>query len=217
MRRPAVIIILGLVFLASSIPAMAEEEEANDAPVPPSSELYFAPEEPPAWTLTRPVPLQWTYGSFYWTHPHREWTSGAHSFELESSATNWMQDPGFGDAVPVGFLQTSFTYRYRGLFGGIVRPVARFTVGAGQWYGALGLPSLNGYDSAWTAFAAPEAGLEFVVRGYGVGATASYVWTMNLMAGGYDLHDDLTGGPPIEESATDFLRNLRYNVYLIRE
>ena len=115
-------------------------------------------------------PLAFSYSST--TLKHRE---GNHSLTFSASSTQYSETgpPGFN--LPVAGGAMSLTYRYHGLLGGIVRPVVRLSSGIGQvWH--INTP-WDGYENMWQPWVMPEAGLEIVYKGVGLGFTTGWQFT----------------------------------------
>lgn len=142
------------------------------------------------WTpITDPTASPYAAGAVQWSSYHGQIWSGNHQFQTYGGLVSDQRQLFFGSDISSGMFQHSFVYRYHGLLGGIVRPVARATFGTRQSFAPLGGPTFAGYDDYWTGFARAEAGVEIVYQGFGVGYTYGYQWTqdMNLMLGNEDI------------------------------
>lgn len=211
------IVIVCCFFLGQPLPASAQDD---DSPEP------LATEQDAQFTLSNPVLVNspWAVDSFAQHGGNVQWSAfqgtfltGEHDLLLTGGLTSWQDRLNFGGDLSTGQFSSTLTYRYNGIFGGMVRPVARFTAGAGQWYDQVNGPGFLGYGDGWTAFARPEAGLEFVYAGYGLGVTVSYVKTYDT----YQLimmHDDkYTGGPFAPQPGHNNLDQWLLNIYPIIE
>lgn len=142
----------------------------------------------------------------------RRWTRGDHELTVSgASFTEW--DPFYvGGTLPSDAFVTSIQYRYRGILGGAIRPVARFTTGVGRGYADPGV-NTSGFHDGDYAFAMPEAGVELVYKGYGVGMTAGYFW----YASNWSQDDELNpySGTPYPGSF-DWDQLIK-NIYLVAE
>ncbi|MBZ0270837.1 hypothetical protein K8I61_02285 [bacterium] len=134
------------------------------------------------------------------------------SYGAFSTRTPFASPFGAPFGTDVGY--TSVTWRYHGLFGGVVRPVMRMT-GAG---GTVALPAdmtASAFDTGRFGMLVPEAGVEIVYKGYGLGMTVSYP-LVNAWDG---TAADVTGHFPDPRDRPDGVRweDLWKNVYLIVE
>ncbi len=148
-----------------------------------------------------------------WSYYEREWRYGANSITVDGGASSMTGALMIGDPFYEGAAFGAVTYRFMDLFGGFVRPVARLTVGVNQYWNPLGPAGMQGFSTGAYAYAVPEAGLEFVYEGYGVGLTASYP----VPLGAFDQANDITG-PPIFDprQQQDFgWDQIMKNIYLI--
>ncbi len=152
---------------------MAFAADSDDAPTAKNdyfqfshnSQLWRDPAlDPMSTSIIAPGPTQW---SAY----HARWLTGDHQFDIHGGLTGGKSPYAYGEMMDSGAFVSSMVYRYNGLFGGVVRPVARFTAGVGQDYRALGGPGFAGYGMSGTAFVAPELGIEIVYKGVGIGIT----------------------------------------------
>ena len=167
---------------------------------------WESPLDPFSSTLM-PGPIQWSYF-------HQNLMRGPHEFSIDGGAFSRPETMAVGDPMMMGNFRTSFTYRYHGLFGGVIRPVTRFTIGTAQSFGPAGGTQFQGFSDAWMGYAMQEAGVEIVYRGVGVGMTAGYVWTMPL-----DGHNEDVTGPYVPEMNPRGFNwdDLWKNIYLILE
>ena len=160
-------------------------------------------------SLINQEPFQWS--SFYGQKAY-----GPHSFQIFGGLTSRIEPLTIGDPISAGTLQASVMYRYHGLFGGIVRPVTRFTVGIGQYWRPIGgISSFHGYSAGLSTYAMPEAGVEIVYKGVGVGMTVAYPFAIE----DYFPGKDLTGYPfpPRSHKKNLNFDQLFKNIYLILE
>ncbi len=206
-----------LVLVPAGFVAAADEATPADAgPVPP---LIMPPlhrdadsDAPPVNSyFVQPFPgLIESYGTSY-----TALRDGPHQVAVGLGSVNYPTGaPWSGDLYSAN-LGSSVTYRYMGLFGGIVRPVARFSVGAAQTWSPVGGRSTLGYADTWTPYALPEAGLEIVYKGVGVGMTVSYP----LFVEPYDPDKKFGGGylpGRFRQRGLDWSQLLK-NIYLIVE
>ncbi|MDP8222260.1 MAG: hypothetical protein P9L99_02785 [Candidatus Lernaella stagnicola] len=185
---------LWLVFIVLLLGAPVSAEDDTLTSTPPktdffqftySNEVWRDPAlDPLANSLIAPGPTR--YSNFY-----GRWVSGDHRIDFGGGLTGFTDRYAYGEMMDGSAFTGSIAYRYHGLFGGVIRPVARFTAGAGQDYRQVGGPGFVGYGSSGTAFFASEAGLEIVYKGIGIGVTEAYVVTQR-----YDFFDpaaDVTG------------------------
>lgn len=95
--------------------------------------------------------------------------NGPHEVVLEGGSQSGLARLPGGASQPFQEMNSTLTYRYKGFLGGVVRPVVRMTAGSGRTPlpGSLGLGPSYGYLS-------PEAGVELVYKGYGIGMTMGY-------------------------------------------
>jgi hypothetical protein len=207
-----------LLFLAASgAGAIAEAQSAADAEATPPPAMTFPPlnkgadEAPPTPYFVNPFPGT---PQFYSTS-FGVWSSGAQQVVWTNNLFESPQNLPWGGPLATANFQSSVTYRYAGLFGGIIRPVARFSVGAGPMLTGVGRRTFGGVADAWTPYAMPEAGLEIVYKGVGVGMTVSYP----LIVEPYDAGKKFTGGwmpARFRREQLDWGQLIK-NIYLILE
>ena len=216
MRPVSARIVLALALAAVGVlPLRALADDAGSPPTPPSASilLFRADRLPVVYPRAFPATAPGTDGPFPWSAWRWAYANGDHSLEFTGGLTSVAGPRFLGDGLPTEVLTSSLTYRYR-LFGGVLRPVARITVGGARWYDPVGGGSLRGFESNGDFFAAAEAGMEIVVRGYGVGVTAAYVLPAG-MDRALAMHDKHKGSRTFDPDRTDFLKHWRFNVYPI--
>ncbi len=175
-KFPALTMWLALLLVASaSFSFAADVAESSDSNQPLES-----------WQLVRsdalnirpdfyPGAPDFYAGPYIWSHFSRRYGNALHEFTVNGGLSTKWEDLPYGEDIPLSGYQGTFTYRYHGLFGGIIRPVTRMTVGTRQWIDAEGLPgNFDGYMMGTTTYFVPEVGVEVVYKGYGLGMTASY-------------------------------------------
>lgn len=177
-------LLLGLWALGAGLAFGQESKEAPAPQVTPQPELTkLSPNAKPQGWLpdggkldlalpsdTRPTRPLWFNPQLY-SFQSTLYRRGPHEISLEGSSSQVTLRSRLGLADLQSELNSSLTYRYKGLFGGIVRPVARLSAGAGQglWVGQPGGGGLGRYS-----YVAPEVGLEIVYKGVGLGMTVGY-------------------------------------------
>ena len=221
MKRWSHINIIMLLVLTPLLVLAAEDEPDDSVDLMQSPtgvlDISLFEFEDTNWSYTtRPLYDSLIDGPIYWSRFQGDYFSGPHHFQVLGGSATYTDPFGFYQDLPINSFQTSFTYRYHGLLGGIVRPVMRVTTGVSQRYDPIGAGSFSGLYSGYTGYVVPEAGLEFVIRGYGLGVTASYPMTWDLM-NPETMHDDLTGGPLSPRPDLFDPRRIRYNLYPIIE
>lgn len=210
------IILLCFVILLISPSAFAEEESKNKINLKTSDDSKVSSDfSNPLWMPGPETRLDFITPSPQWFQYQREFNKDDHSVVFETNSSSAPDDFDPSGELTAASIRSSVTYRYNGLFGGIVRPVGRFTVGSGQVWMPSGGQNFRGYTSDMLYYAMPEAGVEFVYKGVGVGMTAGYVLVLDAP----DFGGDVTGpqrpwnqGP----SALDW-KNFMKNFYLIYE
>jgi hypothetical protein len=178
----------------------------------PTTSLVLAPPPNIAEVMTSPPA---STSLLPWSAWRWEYAEGNHRLTVDGGLTSRYAPSFFGEPTATDVLASSITYRYS-LFGGVVRPVARLTVGGARWLEPTGGAGFTGMTSNGTLFASAEAGLEIVVRGYGLGATAGYVIPVafdRVLA----MHDKHSGPAELDPDRADFMRQWRWNVYPIIE
>ena len=194
--------------------ALADEAAAPATPQTPSSSIeLFRADHAAAFPLDFYQSAPGTGAPYPWSAWRWSYTSGGHSLDFTGGLTSRVGAPLLGEGLSTDVLSSSLTYRYR-LFGGILRPVARLTVGGARWYDPVGGASMRGFQSTGALFASAEAGLEIVVRGYGVGVTAMYVAPIAFDQA-LAMHDKHKGPRAFDPDRSDFLKQWRLNVYPI--
>lgn len=167
--------------------ASAFGQEAKEAPAPevtPQPELTkLSPNAKPQGWLpeggkldlalpadTRPNRPLWFNPKLY-SFQSTLYRQGPHEISVEGGSSQVVMRSPLGLMDLQSELDASLTYRYKGLFGGVVRPVARLSAGAGQglWAGHPGSGGLGRYS-----YVAPEVGFEIVYKGVGLGMTVGY-------------------------------------------
>jgi len=205
--------VLAFVLLLLSSPALAQEASGENNSSNTFWEfnrynqpLFYAPYDYLGGDLAA-----WPIG---WSYDRREWREGDYTLILERGAGSAAGPFLVGEPMYMDSMFGRFTYRYDGFLGGAVRPFARMTVGANQFYSPLAATGFQGFSTGGYAYAMPEAGVEFVYEGYGVGMTVSYP----IPLGAFDQQaNDITG--PAMFSQQQMRRfefdNLMKNIYLI--
>ncbi len=170
-----ILLLACLIFFTPSFALAADLEESS--PEAPAVE---------SWRLIRTDALNiqpdfdpnlpnYYAGPYYWSRFNRRYGNSLHEFTVNGGLSTWWEAQPFGEDAPLSGYQGTFTYRYHGLFGGVIRPVTRVTVGTRQWMEPGGPPgSFDGYRAGTSTYFIPEAGVEIVYKGYGLGMTASY-------------------------------------------
>jgi len=202
------------VLIALAVFMQASAAMAEEPPAPAAGDTFmffdrgFYAATAPVSLTSQPAYIQWSAfrANLYEHGPHKIIFSGGLSSGQAPLA--------FGDPAWAGYFQSSVTYRYSGLFGGIIRPVARFTLGANQGFHQA-QSNFSGYRSDWNSYAFSEAGLEIVYKGYGVGMTAGYAWPIDFT----QPEKELTGfqaRPRFRNYPTGW-DQLWKNIYFIKE
>jgi hypothetical protein len=204
-------------------PSPAENVPSSNEPTPDAAEATPTPTldfRHPSLLADSPPPA---FDSYIFTSPFGSttqayvtkrdlWASGPHQVELSTSLVSAPLALTPGDPLSTGMFNSSLTYRYRGLFGGIVRPVARMSVGGAQlWLPARGAG--GGLTDALTPYAVPEAGFEIVYKGYGVGMTVSYPMALQP----YDAEQKFSGYEFAPQHRGFNWDQLLKNIYLVVE
>ena len=110
--------------------------------------------------------------AFSYTCTKLERRVGDHSLTFNASSVSYSQNGPPGFDVPVAGGAMALTYRYHGFLGGIVRPVVRLSSGISQvWH--INTP-WEGYNNMWQPWVMPEAGVEIVYKGVGLGFTTGW-------------------------------------------
>lgn len=213
------LLVLFVGLLGTGRGAETGDEPAYDDPANGFLELYKA--DRPAWASTLdPFATQWAPGPFVWSSFYGQMERGPHLLQTQGSLSTIEENLHFEDDLLTGMFQSSVTYRYRGLFGGVVRPVARFTAGTGQYWGMPQTGGFSGYPAGLYSYAVPEAGVEIVFRykghGYGVGITGGYRMTVDMEIQRIMWDDEYTGGP-FDPTRGDNFGEWFANVYPIFE
>ena len=97
---------------------------------------------------------------------------GPHEVTVEGASSQLVLRSPYGLPERQNSLDASLTYRYKGLLGGVVRPVARLSSGSGH-FATPGVAGLGGAMGRYS-YVAPEVGLEIVYKGVGLGMTLGY-------------------------------------------
>lgn len=152
----------------------------------------------------------------WWGYRYRRYL-GDHSLEVSSGLSSYGQALAYGDNVTTGAFSSSVAYRYHGLFGGVIRPVARVTLAGGQDLRPLDAAAFQGYQTGYYGMVVPEAGVEIVYKGYGIGMTVAYPMQVDFSSqtGSEDVE-----GPPLPDAFNpgEFKwENLWKSFYLIVE
>jgi hypothetical protein len=151
------------------VPAVREsggrepQPQAQDRLSPPSAPLFVAP---PFLFTDRP-------GAELLLWPEAVWTRDFGSWELDvrGSSASVTGETAWQYGLPVSRAGLSLTWRYRGILGGAIRPVFGVSAVTAQ---AVAPPHWSmRYDPALMAAVMPNAGLEMVYRGVGLGFRAS--------------------------------------------
>jgi hypothetical protein len=198
--------ILAAIFLCLLIPVVAFAQ--NEQAVPTTGEIDFTKEDHPSWAMTLdPFSTRLSTGPYVWSAFHKGWEFGDSKVDLFGGLSTSPESMAVGDDLSVGHFSTTAQYRYDGILGGAIRPVGRFTIGAGQVWAPLSGPGFSGYGGGMMGYVMPEAGVEFTVkikgRRVGVGVTEAYLHTVDSFGSNTD---DITGpgylGP--QTSPSDF-------------
>ncbi|HPQ67947.1 MAG TPA: hypothetical protein PKW95_02385 [bacterium] len=182
-------ILLMLTMLPLTV-ALAEDDDGGDEDIT----LTNNPFETQAITTNAPQPVlpPWSNQPLQWTIYYNQLAWGANTLQTVGVLDAGSQDALFGDELGTAMMRQSITYRYHGLLGGVVRPVARFTVGAGQTPLPLSGVGFHGYNDIYSGYAYSELGVEVVYKGVGVGYTYGYLVSRDL---GMANDADITGPP----------------------
>ena len=210
---------LWIVMSIFSVAWAQDEDFSVTKPVPSSSVLLQVNTADPR--EFDPFFLHANPGPFVWSSFSGRIGQGDHTVDfyggLVSETESWM----VGEGLSTGLLHSSATYRYHGLLGGVVRPVARLSVGTGQYWGQPIDGSFLGYAGGLYSYVMPEAGVEIVVRikghGYGIGVTAAYRTTLDMEMQRIHWDDKYTGGPFDPRSGADSLDEWITHIYPIFE
>ena len=210
-------ILVAFAFVA--LPVLAFAQDSSPTPGPSPSSYYL-------WDFTSPQGRPVTYMPYNfisgdlaawpteWSYYRREYHYGSNTLVVSGGADSVAGALFPGDPLYSGSVFGSVTYRFDGLFGGFVRPIARMTVGVSQYWSPLSPVAFQGLSTGAYAYATPEAGVEFVYEGYGVGVTASYP----IPLGGFDQQGDIRGpsmfDPRHHHGNFDFSQVMK-NFYLI--
>lgn len=208
---------MAVCFLLVGWTGSATAEEGDDAP--PTRTGFFSfthsnqmRQNPALDPFASPlIPTDATQWSFY----HAQYVTGPHRIDVYGGLTSYNDRYAYGEMMDNGLLSTTIAYRYMGIAGGSVRPVARFSAGGAQGWRAMGATGFGGYASGADIFASSEFGMEIVYRGIGLGVTEKYLWTQRLDAIG---NEDITG-PAALNPQPDFKNwnDWFTNFYLILE
>jgi hypothetical protein len=164
-------------------PSLAEAPRSNFLQFSSTNTPWVDPALDPLTTDV--ISTGWTN----WSSFHGRVLQGHHQFDLNGGLSGFNEIAVPGEAMQAGVFMSSVTYRYTGILGGVIRPVARFSAGGGQDWGPVGGRGFSGYGAYGTAWVAPEMGIEIVYKGIGIGVTESYVWRQNFdtMVGNEDV------------------------------
>ncbi len=149
-------------------------------------------------------------GYIHWGGFERRWGTPTHDFRWIGAGTTGFA-PATGGALGSDLLYTGVVYRYRGLAGGVIRPVMKMNAGAGR----AAVPTADGFARDSIEFFAPEAGVEIVIKGYGLGMTVAYPIPLEP----WERDDAKTGYPfpPGRNQGPIGWDDLWKNIYLIVE
>ncbi|MCZ7583619.1 MAG: hypothetical protein M5R36_09970 [Deltaproteobacteria bacterium] len=111
-----------------------------------------------------------------WSAKGARWMVGDNEFTAVGVLSTAPQSAVWGDPLGQDGYMAQFTWRYHGLARGMIRPVARFTAAAYEDNVPLGGAGFHGYATTGSVLLMPEAGVEFVYRGFGLGVTGSYYY-----------------------------------------
>ena len=188
------IIMILLVLAAAAVPVSAEDsvEPAEDGVLNITKTDAPPPQDP--------ITLETFSGTYQWSSYFRNFGDENHDLIFSGGLVSHQEMSPFGDDLQTGMFQTGFTYRYKGLFNGRIRPVARFSVGTGQQWSQTGGEGFGGYASGMQTYAKGEAGVEVILvryKGYGVGfgVTEAYVVPIDAVTYMRMNEDDITGAP----------------------
>lgn len=157
------------------------------------------------------------YGYYPWGTFSAQKVAGNHEFTINGATMGYHEPLLFGYSDPMWAFGSSVTWRYKGLFNGIVRPVARFSLGTGEAWDSPGGSSFHGYTPGLSSYAVGEAGVEFVYKGYGVGVTAGYKRQMDTDMELRMRDDELTGGPFAPRTGPASFEDWIWSIYPIIE
>jgi len=150
---------------------------------------------------------------FAWPEARFQKRFGLWELDLRGSSTAATESAPWLHGVPASSAEVSLTWRYHGLMRGVVRPVVGVAAFATQAY----LPphwSLRN-DPLWSAGVAPNAGVEVVYQGVGVG------WRAALPMGVYQTTPDGFYHPQLmgkrQPDWGTFFQGMIQNMYLIWE
>ncbi|MCC6156434.1 MAG: hypothetical protein IT350_00150 [Deltaproteobacteria bacterium] len=149
-------------------------------------------------------------GYVQWGGFERRFGTPTHDFRWIGAGTTGFA-PATGGAVGSDLLYTGLVYRYHGLAGGVIRPVMKMNAGAGR----AAIPTADGFARESVEFLAPEAGVEIVIKGYGLGMTVAYPIPLEP----WERDDQKTGYPfpPGRNQGPIGWDDLWKNIYLIVE
>jgi len=182
-----------------------------------SGSMYIVTTDtPPETPVNDILSSQMDFRRFTWAYFGGHFEKGVHTIDITGGTSTMFEPYDIGQSIQTGLFNTTITYRYNGLFGGAIRPVARFSTGANQNYMNAGAGGFAGYAPGVTTYAVTEVGVEIVIEGVGVGVTAAKMWSMDSSL--YMQDDKYTGGmftPTLQgrEAFDDWFTN----VYLILE
>jgi len=204
-RSLLVIALVWMLYLGGAAFAQSEDDAATTLQTSPST-MIMPPFEPDPLTDS----ITW------WGYRYRRYL-GDHSLEVGGGLSSYGQSLAYGDNVATGAFTQSVAYRYHGLFGGVIRPVARVTLTGGQDLRPLDADSFRGYQTGYYGLVIPEAGVEIVYKGYGIGMTAAYPMQVDFST---QIGNEDVEGPPLPDAFNpgEFKwENLWKNFYLIVE
>lgn len=160
---------------------------------------------------------QMTPGRFVWSTYQGYLEKNYHTLSFSGSMSTVDEPSLYGDPLSSDKFFSSVTYQYKGLFKGVIRPVARVSLGAGKAYYLPGGPGLRtGLDAVLIT----EAGIEIVIpvgggHGVGFGVTAAYQVPIDSWTTMQD--DKYTGGPFSPTDRFGSWGQWSANMYLIVE
>ena len=218
------------IFSAAALAACITSPLRAQAPTPPTAEQphvrgALVPLSPPAerdtLEINRPAheaALRWLrpdysrFTTIHWPTWRLLRRRGHHELRVTGGASGHADAPSMAGPTAGGRLNVSVSWRWHGLFGGLIRPVVRASGGVIEgWQPGMRMGAI---DVDWQPYLRTEAGVEMVHRGVGVGMTLSMPWlTPARMPGFY--HPYLHGKADKSIDFGNLLLNMGRNFYII--
>ena len=211
------ILIIGALSICA--PLSLAQDEQPDSTVKPSAgwfrltDHYQDSHSPFLGSMSK----QMNPGTFVWSTYQGYLEKNYHALTLTGTISTVDEPSIYGEPLPSDKFFSSVTYQYKGLFNGIIRPVARVSMGAGKAYF---MPGGAGLRTGLDAVLVSEAGIEIVIpvgggHGVGIGVTAAYQVPINSWMAMQD--DKYTGGPFAPDQMQNNWGQWFANMYLIVE